>query len=131
MQLADNADVVPARSIDRNDRLGAELKLVGHVDNAGIDRSSGALLAIEIADLAFKAQLHDRNQTIDKLRQAEIAHARFEIGHAVLQRAAPRENLRIVYRLKQPALLVERGRRGLSWNRIADLCGDREGATAS
>ena len=57
MQLANGADTIAACAVDRNDRLKAELVLVGDVDHAGIDGSGCAFLPIEIGNLGLNVPL--------------------------------------------------------------------------
>src|SRR6185295_5036828 len=90
-----------------NDRLGGELELVAYINHAWVDGSRRALFAVEVTNLAFQAKFDDRDHMVDELRQAEIAHARFQIRHAVLQRAAPHQDLRIGRHDEKSVFLVQ------------------------
>lgn len=64
MQLSHAADAIAARTVDRNNRLAAQLEFVSDVEHAGIDRTDGTRIAIEIGDLRLQIPFHKWDQPI-------------------------------------------------------------------
>ena len=65
MQLAYDADIISAGSIDRNDRFDRQLVFVTHVDQSRIDRAGGALPAVEIGNLGCQVRFDEGDQMIE------------------------------------------------------------------
>ena len=54
MKLAHATDAVAACTVNRDDGLGAQLKLISDVDDPRIDRAGGSLFAVEIIGLGLQ-----------------------------------------------------------------------------
>jgi len=107
VQIADHTDAIATGAVYRNDCFHAQLVLVRDVKQAGINRAGRPLILVEIACFSFEAELGDRHQAVYELGQAEILHPGFEVGHTVLERAAPIEELWVVSGRHQPCLPVK------------------------
>ena len=93
MQIADDTDAIAAGPVYRNDCLHAQLVLVCEVKQPGINRAGRPLILVKIARFDFKAQLCDGHQATYELWQAKSLHPSFEIGHALLNRSGPTQEL--------------------------------------
>jgi hypothetical protein len=74
VDVADDANVITARTVHGNDSLDGKLVLLRHVDQPRIDGAGGPLLAVEVARLCLEVKLRDQNQAIDELREAEVGN---------------------------------------------------------
>ena len=77
MQLANDADIVTACPIDRDDGFDSYLVLVSDVDHSGVDRSCRAFSTIEIGHLCREVPLNERHHPVQKGRKAQVLNARF------------------------------------------------------
>lgn len=96
MQLTHAADAVAAGAVHWDDGLAGNLEFVTDINDAGIDRSGGPLIAaIKIAGFGGEVAFDERNEAVDEVGQPNILNGGFEIGHAVLNRGAPNDGLGI------------------------------------
>ena len=87
-----------ALPVDRDHRFDGHLVGIADIDHAGIDGAGGYGAGGEgIRHRRLQRGFDQRNEVVDKIRQAEIDHRGFQIGHAVLQRGAPNQNARIEF----------------------------------
>ena len=127
MQLRNGADAVAALPVDWDHRLDGELIGISDINNAGIDGAGGHGAGREgIRHRRLQRCLDQRDQMIEEIRQAEIDHGGFQIGHAVLQRTAPVQNLRVEVSADIAGIGIDCCRRSRARDSIAELSGDRE-----
>ena len=104
-----------ALAVDRYHRLQADLEIASDPDHAGVDRPGRHTVAEIVGDRRRELCLDDRNEMIDEVGELKILDLGFQVGHAVLQRAAVGEHLRHV------DVLFDEARPG--GNLITDLAG--------
>src|SRR5258708_30488211 len=119
VQLRHGTDARPAGAIDRDDRLKADLEIAADPDHPRIDRAGSDEWIAEIVGHGRRELgLHDRDQMVDEIGQAEVDDVRLQVGHAELHRRSPYQILRNATGRDQ----IERGCRDL----VADLSGYRD-----
>ena len=133
MQLTNDANIRPALPVDWNQRLNADLKSSADPEKAGVDgpRRPGPRRQC-VRHRRLHGRFHNRDQTIDEVRQPEVDHRGLQIRHAVLDRRTPVQYPRMKFRIGGQVTAVEinpecRGRVPAR-DGIADLTGDRDRA---
>jgi hypothetical protein len=131
VQLGYDADILPGRLRQRDDRLDAELHALARPDNAGVD-GADRLLAVAVRHRGYEAEFDQRRQAVDPFGQAEIVDVGAQVEIAVLDRKAVIYRVRVVVDSEAgyPAVGIDDRARGLlaRGEAVADCSGHRERA---
>src|SRR5262249_10547019 len=96
MQLRDHPDAGSALAVGRNDSLDSDLEVVAYPEHARIDGAGCLEIEThEVRDRSLQRSFDERDQVVEEIGQPEIVHCGLEVGHAVLQGAAPVEEARV------------------------------------
>ena len=100
MQLSDDADAGAALPVDWDKGLDANLVVPASPNHTRTDGAGGNGPGREsIRNRRLQRRLNKRDQVIEEIRQPEIDNSGLQVGHAVLERAAPGEHARVKFRV--------------------------------
>src|SRR5947209_18976966 len=90
VQLPDHPDIGAALAVDGYQCLEPNLKGSAYPDDTGIDGAcSHGSRTERIRHRRLQICLHQRDQVIDEIGQAEVDDGRLQVRHAVLDRSTP------------------------------------------